>query len=263
MADLFFPQLRTGAIAHYPIRKTAVTRTVLNVLPGASVLMYPDDAARKAVWSWEYAGLTMEEAATLQNFFVACTGPLKPFTFLDPTGNLLSASSDFTAPAWQASSGLRATGGFRGPVSDVAATTLVNDSQAVEEIGQTLNIPSNFSYCFSLYLSSPTLSSVTLFRRSAYSEDTVSVPIGSDWKRVWASGNLHDQSTGLSFGIRLAPGQQVTASAAQLEAQPGISGYLDRPQAGDIYPNAHWAIDEFSIQYLGPSNCGVSVAIES
>jgi hypothetical protein len=263
MADLFFPQLSTGAVAHYPISKTAVTRTVLNVVPGGNLLMYPDEAARKVIWSWDYVGLTMEEAAMLENFFLACCGPLRPFTFLDPTGNLLSASSEFTAPAWQGASGLKAGTKVPGPVSDVPGWSLVNSSQGMQEIEQTLNIPSDFTYCFSLYLSSPTPDYVTLFRRCSSSEESSSVPIGPDWKRVWSTGTLQDDSAGLSVGFRLSPGQQIAVSAAQLEAQPGPSTYLHRPQSGDVYPNAHWAIEEFSIRYLGPSDCTVSVAVES
>lgn len=263
MADLFFPQLRTGAIAHYPISKTAVTRTVLNVVPGGSLLMYPDDAARKSIWSWDYVGLTMEEAGMLENFFLACCGPLRPFTFLDPTGNLLSASSDFTAPAWQCSSGLIAAQNVPGPVLDVPGRTLINSSQGMQELEQTLNLPSDFTYYFSLYLSSPTPDHVTLFRRSSSSEDSSSVLIGPNWKRFWSAGTLTDESAGLSVGVRLLPGQQIAVSAAQLEPQPGVSTYLHRPQSGDVYPNAHWAIEEFSIRYLGPSDCTVSVAVES
>lgn len=263
MADLFFPQLGTGAVAHYPIRKTAATRTVLNALPSGNVLMYPDEGARKTIWTWDYVGLTVQEAAMLQNFFLACTGPLNPFTFLDPTGNLLSASSAFTASAWQLTSGVKVVGSFPGPIPGVPATTLVNASQAVEEILQTLHIPGNFSYCFSLYLSSPTPTSVTLFRRSTTAEDTFPLQIGPDWKRVWTAGNLQDPSAGFSVGLKLAPGQEVTASAAQLEPQPRMSVYVNRPQGGDVYPNAHWAIDELGIRYLGPGNCAVSVAVES
>src|SRR5947209_6982006 len=148
MADLFFPQLSTGAVAHYPISKTTLTRTVLNVVPGGSLLMYPDEAARKSIWSWDYVGLTMQEAAMLENFFVACCGPLRPFTFLDPTGNLLSTSSDFTAPAWQCSSGLKAAENVPGPVSDLPGGTLVNNSQGMQELEQTLNVPSNLTCCF-------------------------------------------------------------------------------------------------------------------
>jgi hypothetical protein len=264
MADLFFPQLRTGAIAHYPIRKTATTRTVLNVLPEGSILTYPDDAARKVIWSWDYVGLTTEEARTVQNFFVACTGPLRPFTFLDPTGNLLSASSNFTADPWQSSSELKFSTTSAGPVSPgVPAMTVVNNSQIVQELKQSLDVPSNYSYCFSLYLTSPTPDSVTLFRRSENVEHTLSVQIGPDWKRVSTAGNLQDPSEGFSIGIRFAPGQQIALSAAQLQPQPGLSPYLNKAQAGDVYPNSHWAIDELSIRYLGPNDCTVSVAVES
>src|SRR4051812_8729822 len=104
MADMFYPQLKTGAIAHHPVRKTIETRTVTNVLPGGNVFMYPDEAAQKTIWSWEYVGATVDEATTILKFFEACEGRLRPFTFLDPVGNLLSGSSDFRSDGWQLSS---------------------------------------------------------------------------------------------------------------------------------------------------------------
>jgi hypothetical protein len=42
-----------------------------------------------------------------------------------------------------------------------------------------------------------------------------------------------------------------------------MSGYVNRQQSGDVYPNAHWALDELAIKYVGPGNCAVSVAVES
>src|SRR4051812_10114265 len=129
MAELFYPQLRTGAVAQYPIRKIAVTRTVSNVLPGGDILVYPDDAANKMVWNWEYAGVTHDELDVLQDFFELCGGPLKPFTFLDPTGNLFSSSSSFSADAWQLSSAAKITERWSGPLPNVQAITIVNNGQ--------------------------------------------------------------------------------------------------------------------------------------
>jgi len=263
MPDLVYPQLRTGAIVHYPIRKTAVTRTVSNVLPGGTVLMYPDDPAHRTNWSWEYVGLTLDEAAALQDFFNACNGPLRPFTFLDPTGNLLSGSSNFGAPAWQLSSKTKISADFRGPFLDSAALSLVNEGQALQELCQTLTVPCDYTYCFSVYVSSPTREPVILFRRGIHSEESVSLHAGLDWSRVWTAGNLQDPSTGLCVGVKLLPGQQLSVSAAQLQVQPSLSPYRNRPQAGDIYSNAHWAIDELNVRHVGPNNCSMSVSIEA
>ncbi|MFL6451371.1 MAG: hypothetical protein ACJ746_27395 [Bryobacteraceae bacterium] len=263
MADLFYPQLRTGAIAHYPIRKTSLTRTVANVVPGGSVLMYPDDPARRISWSWDYVGLTLAEVGTVQNFFSSCNGPLRPFTFLDPTGNLLSASSNFAAPAWQVSSALKVAGKSVRPFSDTPAVTVVNEGQASQELSQTLAIPSDYTYCFSIYVGSATPQSVTLFRRSVHSEQAASFDAGPKWKRIWTSGSLNDDATGFSVGLKLSAGQQLSISAAQLEVQPGISPYRDRPETGDLYPNAHWAMEELAVRHFGPNNCSISVSIEA
>ena len=147
----------------YPIRKIGITRTVSNVFPGGNVLMYPDDALRRTIWSWQYVGLTPEERALIQDFFRTCVGPLRPFTFLDPTGNLLSASSTFSPPAWQSFSGIKIGQNQPGALPNVAALTLMNQAQTVQELAQTLTLPANYSYCFSIYVRSQTAQSVTLF----------------------------------------------------------------------------------------------------
>ncbi len=263
MADLFFPQLNTGAVAQYPIRKVALTRTISNVLPGGDILVYPDDAASRTTWNWEYAGLTDDELGRLQNFFDLCAGPLKSFTFLAPTGNLLSSSSSFQASAWQLSSAITLIGESAGPLSTATASTLINNAQTVQELEQTLNVPGNYSYCYSLYVSSVTPQEVTLFRRGMHSEAATSFNAGPDWKRIWTTGNLQDESTGFSVGLKLSPGQELSISAAQLEAQPGVSPYRNTLQNGDIYPNAHWASEELNVRYLGPNSISVSVSIEA
>lgn len=264
MAEIFYPQLKTGAVAQYPIRKVAATRTVVNVLAGGNILAYPDDAANKIAWNWEYAGLTYEELSVLQNFFEVCGGPLRPFTFLDPTGNLLSASSNFFADAWQLSSATTILGNSDGPVAGMAAVTVVNNGQVIGELKQSLAIPGNYDYCCSIYISSATAQPVTLFRRSMHSEETVSIDAGQDWKRIWTAGNLEDQSTGLSIGLKLSPGQQLSISAAQLEAQPSLSPYRNSLQiGGDIYRNAHWTLEELTVKYIGPNTFSLSASIEA
>jgi hypothetical protein len=264
MAELFYPQLKTGAVAQYPIRKVAVTRAVSNVLPGGGILLCPDDAASRTIWNFEYAGVSKEELSVLQNFFEICDGPLKPFTFLDPTGNLLSASSNFLDDAWQLSSAAKILGTSAGPLPNLAAFTLVNNGQTIQELEQTLDIPASYHYCCSMYVSSATSQPVTLFRRSPYAEETALFNAGPEWKRVWTAGNLQDQSTGLSIGLKLSPGQHLSIAAAQLEAQPSVSPYRNSSQTGgDIYPNAHWALEELKVRHLGPNSVNVSVSIEA
>ena len=225
--------------------------------------MYPDDAARKTNWSWDYTGVTLNEATALQDFFQACDGPLRPFTFMDPTGNLLSNSSDFRASEWHVPTPATISGASLSPLPGAAAWMVTNDGQSVQELTQLLSIRCNYDYCFSLYVRSATPQSVTLFRRSSVSEQITLFETGPEWKRLWRSGNLQDQSTGLSVGVKLSPGQQLSMSAAQLEAQPGVSPYRRGQQTGDLYVNAHWAFDELNVRYLGPNSCAVSVSIEA
>src|SRR5579884_4400807 len=109
MADLFFPQLSTGVLAQYPIRKTISRRTIRNNMPDGSLLLASDTDASYITWSLAYQGLTAEELASLTNLFASCQGRVRSFTFIDPTDNMLLQSATLTAPPWTASPGSQIT----------------------------------------------------------------------------------------------------------------------------------------------------------
>jgi hypothetical protein len=263
MADPYFPQLSSGAIAHFPVRKILKTRTVANVLPSGEILAYPDDGAGKTSWSWEYVGITRDETVALQSFFDACCGPLKPFTFLDPVGNLLAANSNFGAPAWQLSPGVTIVSSLPSPFLNTVGMTLINRGQVEQDIQQTLRVPADYTYSFSVYVRSESAAAITLFRRSDHAEQNSSFSMTSEWRRVVSSGNLQDSTTELAVGIRISPGQQVSLAAAQLEAQANSSPYRGGSASGDVYPNAHWALEELAVRYIGPNECALRVSIEA
>jgi hypothetical protein len=236
---------------------------VVNILPGGDIFAYPDEGANRRSWSWEYVGLDLDEAAVIQEFFDTCDGPFRPFTFLDPVGNLLASSSGFREPAWQLSSAAAIIRDLPGPFPGAAAVTIRKSGQAVQEVWQTLPIPANYIYSFSIYISSATQEAVTLFRRGSHSEATASFDAKAEWRRISSSGSLQDPNVGVSVGIRLLPGQQVSISAAQLEPQPHTSPYRSGLPTGDVYLNAHWAVEELNTRYIGPNTCTMSVSIEA
>ncbi|MBV9269065.1 MAG: hypothetical protein JO061_23040, partial [Acidobacteriaceae bacterium] len=70
MANLFFPQLLSGAVAQYPLRKTHQTRTVTNVLADGSMITFADPTAAKRIWQLTYSELTSADIGSLQQHFV-------------------------------------------------------------------------------------------------------------------------------------------------------------------------------------------------
>src|SRR4051812_40091512 len=106
---LVFPQLTTGASALYPVTKQQVQRTAINHLADGSTSVYADPDAAIARWELRATGLTVAEWNAIEGLFQAVSGMLQTFTFLDPAGNLLLWSENFSAGAWAAGALLQLT----------------------------------------------------------------------------------------------------------------------------------------------------------
>jgi hypothetical protein len=263
MGNLFFPQLSTGALVQYPIRKARLARTIKNVLPDGSMILFADPAGARLVWQLVYTELSAFDIEALQAHFSACVGPYYAFTFIDPTDNMLVSSVDLTATAWQTSSLISVSLGQTDPYGGTAAIAAINTGQATQSITQTLNVPANYQYCFSLYAASHEPSELTLIRKGLTDEQNMVAAIGSGWTRIISSGQLNDSGTSLTVAITLAPGQQVNLYGLQLEPQVSPSRYRATAQSGGVYANAHWAVDQLTISADGPNLFSTSFSIET
>jgi len=63
MSMLVYPQLGTGAISQYPIKKTRRVRTVINEAADGSTVRLADPAEETTEWQLDYAEIGDEEAA--------------------------------------------------------------------------------------------------------------------------------------------------------------------------------------------------------
>ncbi len=247
MANLFFPQLASGTLAQYPIRKTRVTRTVRNELPNGDLVLYADPGADEMVWELGYSGLDQVDINGLANFFNICKGRFHAFTFIDPAENMLVASADLGSSLWSVGSSIQVVGGANDPNGGMEAFTVTNKGQDSQGLSQTLSVPAGYQYCFSVYVMSGSPSAITLSRQGATMQETSVQPVASQWVRVTSSGTLADDGVGFTTGIELAPGQQVVLFGPQLEPQIAPSRFRPTFQSGGVYSRAHWGVDELLI----------------
>lgn len=243
MADLFFPQLATGTLVQYPVKRTKSLQTVSTQAEDGSVITYFDPKASRLAWQLEYAGITQPEADRLQNLFDICAGRFRSFTFIDPVANLLNHE-------WQTGTGV-----------DKADNVFTNSGNSAAEVWQTFSIPSGYAYCFSLPgdLTASAGATLTLIRRGSVTEDSVTLPLRE--ALLVSSGALGDSGVGFTVAVRIQPGQSVDLSKAQLEAQPSPS--LFRTPQGGVYPSAHWAVDELLVTAIGPDLYSTKFSIEA
>ena len=109
---LYFPQLLTGAVGQFPLKRLISRKTIANLLEDGSRVILHDPGASATQWTITFANLTDDEANELAAFFHATEGRLNTFTLFDPVGNLLAWSEDLTQSIWQKNSMLQLTPGI-------------------------------------------------------------------------------------------------------------------------------------------------------
>jgi hypothetical protein len=263
MADLTFPQLSSGALVQYPIRKGKGLRTIKNILADGTMLVAADPGGGKLVWNLSYIDLSTEDLRALQSHFANCAGPLRGFTFLDPADNLLAYSADLTAPSWNVPPGVTMITGMPDPFGGNAAFLVTNGAAAAQQLVQTVAAPVSYQYCFSVYAFMTNAGSVSLARSSGNDLQTETFALGAAWARIISSGRLNDTGTGLSAAITVGAGQSVLLFGPQLEPQSAPSRFRPTYSRAGIYPSAHWAVQELIITAEAPNLFSTSFAIET
>jgi hypothetical protein len=243
MTNLVYPQLTTGALAQYPIKRSKTVHTAVNQMEDGFKVLYFDPQGSTLSWDLEYAGLTQEEMTGLQGLFEGCSGRFRSFLFMDPVGNLLG-------PTWQCS-----------PLINASGSTFTNTGTIDAEVYQTLPVPAGYRYTFSLWnnTSNDPTARVTVNRRGPVSQQQDVLALTSS--PIVSSGALNDSGMGFTIAVLLQPGQAIDLSQAQLEAQPSVSPY--RPAIGGVYPNAHWGMDELIFVADAPNSLNTKVTIET
>jgi hypothetical protein len=263
MADLTFPQLSSGALAQYPIRKSNTVRTIKNIMADGSMLVAADPGAAQLVWTLSYVDLSISDVDALQAHFEACAGAVRAFTFLDPTDNLLLYSADLTGPSWATPTGITIEAGLPDPMGGSAAFSVTNTASAPQQIVQTVVAPAGYQYCFSVYADSTAGGTCGLSLSSANAQQTNQYPLVQPWSRILLSGKLNDIGAGLSVAISLAAGQSVSLFGPQLEPQFVPSRFRPTYSSAGVYLSAHWAVPELVFTADAPNLFSTSFSIET
>src|SRR5689334_1734283 len=119
-----YPQLGSGALGQFPVRKRRRMRTVFNRASDGRTVRLQDLAGEVTEWQLGYTELNDAEAAALRAFFEECEGSLRGFTFLDPSDNLLAWSEKLDEAAWTREPYLTVTADVADPVGGTRASRL-------------------------------------------------------------------------------------------------------------------------------------------
>jgi hypothetical protein len=242
-----FPQLTTRVMAVYPAARRSIQRSVMNVAADGSSFAYADVDAETRAWDMDARGLTRAEWNALDGFFRQVSGTWQTFTFLDPLGNLLARSEDFTATEWAKGALIQLIPGVSDPLGTQRATQVTNGAQNSGAVAQTLAVPGDYQYCFSVWSRSSGAASLTL-KMGAISR---TFNINTQWRRIYLSGSPGAATQSVVFGIEVAAGSSVDVFGAQVEPQLGPGDYKRTATRSGVYTNARFASDDLTVTAQG------------
>ncbi|HWB86039.1 MAG TPA: hypothetical protein VG675_17990 [Bryobacteraceae bacterium] len=253
---LTYPQLSSGAITHFPVRKRRVTRTITNTTLDGRAIKLADPGAETTQWQLQYSALSDEELSMLQQFFSAAEGTLNTFLFLDPTDNLLAWSGQLDQAVWECAPFLSLSSDISDLAGGTAAWTLTNSSSAAQSIQQTLNAPAGYVYCFSAYARCNQPVTVTMLRGT----DRFDRAVGPGWSRLVVSG-ASAPADSISFGLELPGNATIDVYGLQVEPQTFPSAYKPTQATTGVYADARLRDDLFSFTTtdVNRHSCAVNI----
>jgi hypothetical protein len=254
-----YPQLPTGSVCQFPFGKTLQYRTIVNLAEDGSRTVLQDPNAAAVQWQLNYAGLTDTELATLQGFLESMSGRLQTFTFLDPSGNLLVWSEDFSQPAWQRNTLLQIAPGVSDPLGTQRATTVTNTGSGSLSLVQTVQVPGSYLCCFSFFARSAAAVNLSL-TRGAVSQ---SFSPSNSWRQFSLAITTSDGNPTSNFGVMLPAGAQIDLFGLQVEAQPAPSLYVQTLDQGGVYPATRFQSDSIPFTADAPNSNSCKLSLYS
>jgi len=253
---LLYPQLVSGAVAQFPLRRSYSWAHVTNLQEDGS--RYSESATENPFFTWQlrYDHLTLAEAEALKAFFESTRGRLGTFTFLDPAGNLLAWSEDLSKPFWESSAGLAHSefDSESGPSFDLS-------SAGSATLSQTVPCPATALLCWSMLAraNQPNGMQLALWDASGRVEQTFS--IDGQWRRIFVTQQGTGASLNKTVEVSLLAGSQAQVAHLCLSAQPAPGAYAATSQLGGIYPNARFDQDALLVIASGPNDFSCAVQL--
>lgn len=223
------------------------------------------------LWSFEHQlNLTNAELATLRSFYDGRSGKLEEFIYLDPSGNLVKYSEDFSVADWEKNN-VTVGSAAEDPFGGTRATTLsaTSSNSNINATVLPLGDASGFVITGSIYVR-PYDAGKSLsigFIDSGFSvlgSKTVSIPTVWQWYRLTFTYTLATSSY-----IRLLIGGfgtwnnfDLDVFGAQCVALPAEGGYVKSPEFWGYHPKCRFDQDAIDSRSVAPNQNQVAVSIK-
>lgn len=274
----YFPQfLSTKGGAQLPYQTEQAYETVVVDMPSAPRHVYARRGAGLTnfptgpLWRFTHQlNITDAELATLRSFFQSQNGRLEEFVYLDPSGNLLKYSEDFSQADWEKNSvtvGSAVADPFGG--TRATAMTATSSNSNINAYVLPAGSGSGLVLTSSVYVK-PQSSGGSLaigFIDSGFTvldSRQVSIPTAGQWYRIICPTTLASSST-----IRVLIGGFGTWNATTLHLfgamcapLPAENNYVKSPEFWGYHAKCRFDVDDLRWRKVGPNQNTVNLTIK-
>jgi len=262
----YFPQVgANGMTVQLPFGQTFSHLTSVSELQAGPRQSYSWRPNPLMAWDLTYPALTPAEYATLLSFFQSQLGRYGEFTFLDPGGNLVPASENFSDASWQQFS-VAVGASVAGPFSGSLGTTITGTSNGMLA---AVVLPSGNGaglwLCGSFYVLAPSASSLVIgFIDSGFNvlaSQSCALP-ANQWTRIACTTQLATNSAIRlligGFGSWTGP---LSLFGAQVAPIGGPGAYQRTPGNYGLHAKTRFDTDLLEPQYLGPAQISLKLRL--
>lgn len=272
----YFPQINGGVSTQRPYKASHEFNTLVVDMAsgarlkygfrGAGLANFPTGALGR--FDLNYPAITDAEVETLKAFFTSMEGRLNEFIFLDPGGNLIPNSENYSDPSWSLV-GLVPAFGVSDPFGGALASTL--SSTGANSMLYATVLPAGNASGFTL--------TASVWARAAWAGQQLSIGfidsgfgvIGNrawdlpqgQWRRIWHTVTLATNSyiRVLIGGLGTWNNSPIDLFGAMCAPLPGPGGYAKSPANYGYRARCRFDADEFSWRKLGPNQNAVSLPV--
>ena len=277
----YFPQINSaGLITQLPYQTSQSFKTVYQrppasrpygmALRGGGFSGFPTGPLSRFAIS--YSTLADTELATLKTFFESQYGRFGQFTLLDPGGNLIQNSEDFSNLTWtsQSTSVTIAATGVADPWGGTRASTLTatsSNSLMSPIVIPSGSLPTGYILCGSLYARALSAGqSLSLgFVDSGFTvlgSSTQALP-QNIWTRIQFAMAFSTSSyiRMLIGGFGTWNSTSISFFGPQCVPMPGAGGYQKTPDNYGLHTNCRFDTDVWMPTFVGPNESRIDLPI--
>jgi hypothetical protein len=266
---LYFPQNSRGAMAQKQHQATASFETVKNALPTGRRFTYARRPTPLSAFTLGMSSISSGDRAIYEAFFATVDGRLRSFTYLDPNGNLVPASEDFSASSWTLA-GVSAGSAVTDPFGGTCAMSMA--STGSDGIMYAPVLPSGgaigFWLCASVWAKAPASGTKLAigFRSSSganLGRASFDCP-ANDWTRIRYAVQLvmSDPVYVQIGGDSTWASRTINLFGAQVSPMRGPGAYAKTPGNLGMVTNCRFGTDSLEFRNIGNNEWSVDIQIQ-